>query len=211
MRKIVFILFLLIAGPLIYAQELPHAFKTYLEGCQLMTKAIETRDFATLTDAKLQFSHLRLTAFPIDILRPADEESQSHILPAKIYYTIAYANDLIANKVFEIDDIKYAHMMRDEGDGEYDLQIWNASIEPRSKVTFTSLALDDCEMMLYTPESDQLRLEVWDNSGKKVESVSFDSGRVWFAGWMMPDTPESYRFSISNEGNKTATFVIAIN
>lgn len=191
------------------AQSVTGAMKKYLDGCVAMREAIENNDVPALTDAKLLLSKVELSCYSEDDFTPVDADSKANIGAPKILFTPGFANELVKKGIISIkEDVGDAHLMR-EVPGE--LQLWHASIKPRSEASFTSMGVDDCQMLLFSLSDSKLKLIVEDQNGVARCWNPLNDNAAWLATWTMPAHPSEFKFTVINEGDTLASFVIAIN
>lgn len=191
------------------AQTVTGAMKKYLDGCVALREAIENNDVPALTDAKLLLSKVELSEYSKDDFWPADAASESNIGAPKFMFTPQFANELIKKGIITIkEDVRDAHLMRETSG---DLMLWHASIKPKSSASFMSMGVDDCRMLLFSLSDAKLRLKVETPAGEAECWNPLNDGSAWLASWAMPSDPSEFKFTIVNEGETPASFVIAIN
>lgn len=190
-------------------QTVTGAMKNYLDGCVAMREAIENNDVPALTDAKLLLSKVELSCYSEDDFTPVDASSKTCIGAPKILFTPGFANELVKKGIISIkEDIGDAHLMR-EVPGE--LQLWHASIKPKSEASFVSMGVDYCQMLLFSLSGSQLKLKVEDQNGVAKSENPLNDSSAWLSTWTKPSRPSEFKFTIVNEGDAPASFVIAIN
>lgn len=191
------------------AQTVTGAMKQYLDGCVAMREAIENNDVPSLTDAKLLLSKTRLSNLSEDDFTAVDAASKSNIGAPKILYTSEFANALVKKGIISIkEDARDAHLMRETSG---DLQVWHASIKPKSEASFVSMGVDECQMLLFSLSDSKLKLKVEDQNGVAKSWNPLNDSSAWVSTWTMPSDPSEFKFTIINDGDSEASFVIAIN
>lgn len=191
------------------AQTVTGPMKQFLDGCVAMREAIENNDVPALTDAKLLLSRVKLSNFSDEDFTPVDAASKANIGAPKIMYTPEFANELVKKGIISIKEDAYdAHLMRETS---CELQLWHASIKPQSEASFTSVGVDDCQMLLFSLSDSKLKLIVEDQNGVARCWNPLNDNAAWLATWTMPAHPSEFKFTVINEGETPASFVIAIN
>lgn len=207
MKKI-FLIFAILSVLTVSAQEMSLTMAKYADGCFLLREAIANKDFGKLVDAKVKFSGIKLDQFSEEDFSPVDSVSEQAIQNPTIMFTPQFATQLVDTGVISLSDIKDCHLMR-KGDGE--LFLWHASIKPHTVATFKSGGTDKCEMFLCSTEDSELNLSIYSESTGSIQGTPIKNNSAWYSTWDMPTTPEEFTFTIVNNGDEKATFVIAIN
>lgn len=191
-----------------YPQQMSKTMSKYADGCFALREAIAQKDFGKLLSAKDKFYGIKLEQFSTEDFTPVDSVSQSVIKKPTILFTPDFADELIQKGDITLEDINNAVIMR-KGDGE--IYLWHASITPGSSVSFNTEGSNDCEMFLCSTSDSNLNLSINSVSVGKLVGKSINDNSAWYINWNLPDAGEPFTFTITNNGNNVATFVIAIN
>lgn len=209
MKKILTIIISFTFFPYLAAQEISLPMLTFHKGCVALRDAIEKKDFASLTEAKMLLSEVRLAEFSDDDYIMDSSEKESTLDRPTVYFMPEFAASLSEDMVADEKGMeKAAHLMR--GD-EYDLKLLHGTIKPSSVITFTTEGIDFCEMALFSMTDSKLRFEIILPDGTSVERGSVGDESFQYFNWMLPDEPVSYKFVVTNESTLPQTFVIAQN
>lgn len=209
MKKLIFILLGIVSNfGYVSAGNMPEQMRKYLDGCILMREAISEKSLDKLTDAKLVLKEVKTEDLSSARFKPADKESASHISAPTILFNSEFATELLKNGDITPEDYKKAHVMR-KGDGR-DLQTWHATIAPCSTSIFTTKLKNKGSMLLFSTLGAKLRLELTDCNGNRIDCESLDEDTTWFSGWELPVGSEDFTLTIINEGDTSASFVVAI-
>lgn len=208
MKKLILTVFIALTSVVaVSAQEMSEAMKLYLSGCVAFRDAVEHNDFPALTDAKLALSELELEKFLECDYTIADDDSRAALSSPKIIFTPEFAAEMIRKGIISIEeDAEDVYTMR----GNPELHVLHASIAPRSRASFSSMGMDDCEMLLFAMSDSSMQLSV-ESAGVPAQVSPLAEGAAWFATWNMPSELAEYTFTVINNGDKPATFVIALN
>lgn len=190
------------------AQDMSPAMAKYADGCFLLREAIAQNNFGKLIDAKVKFYGLKLDQFSDADFAPIDSASNQALLDPTIIFTPQFASKLVKEGVITISNKEDMHIMR-KGDGE--LFLWHASIKPHTVATFKTVGCETCELFLCSTAEANLSLSVNAESVGTINGTSIKDNSAWYVNWNMPSEPEEFTFTISNNGEENATFVIAIN
>ncbi|MDE5652588.1 MAG: hypothetical protein K2I48_03855 [Muribaculaceae bacterium] len=190
------------------AQEVSSEMQSFVNGCKSLRNAIEAKDFAALTDAKLALSKVRLAEFSPADYSVADAESKYLTAPT-VLFTPEFAAELSRKKIIEpCNPAETAHLMR--GD-DYDFKLLHGSIEPCSRITFTTEGCDYCEMALISMSDSNLKFEIIIPDSDIVPAVVSGGNSISLAGWTLSEEPTEFQFVVTNNSREPQTFVIAIN
>lgn len=180
----------------------------FLRGCEAMRYAIEHNDFASLTDAKMILSSLKLAEFSADDYHIVGNGGESLLQPL-VLFTPVYAAELTKRGVIELGAFgDGAHLMR--GD-DYQFKLLHATIAPKAEVTFSSIAFENCDMALFSMSNSDLKFEVTLSDGSTVPMIVRGNNSIWYTNWDLPEEPEEFRFTVTNQSNEPQTFVVALN
>lgn len=208
MKKLILCFFAMITVLTASAQDMSQTMAKYAEGCFLLREAIATKDFRKLIDAKAKFYGIKLAQFSDEDFSPVDSVSGQVIQYPTIMFTPEFASKLVKERKIILTDIKDCHLMR-KGDGA--LFLWHASILPHSAATFKSAGNNKCELFLCSTENSDMSLSVFSDYTGAVQGTPIKNNSAWHALWDMPESPAEFTFTIANNGDEKATFVIAVN
>lgn len=206
MKNFLFILLVLSTFLPIFGQEMSPAISCYRDGCLKMAHAIEAKDKYLMYDAKELFAKLSLSSF--DDVVPADDITKQTEKAPMIYFVPSFADSLLLYD-FVLVDLDPASILR-KGDNN-DLILMHRTVPARTTLTYRTIGVGDCEMMLFTMPGGNLRLEVSDvSAGKSCSGEISYGGCVSWAKWFMPQIGDIL-FKIENLNDNDATFVVAVN
>ncbi|MDE5673797.1 MAG: hypothetical protein K2I44_00430 [Muribaculaceae bacterium] len=190
------------------AEDMTTTMQSFLQGCNAMREAIENNRLASLTDAKIALSSIRLSEFSDADYAIVNTKQESMSAPT-ILFTPEFASELSKKKVIEYGNLgKSAHLMR--GD-EYDLKLLHGTIAPKDSITFSTEAIEFCEMALFSLSDSNLSFEIKLADGSIVPMILNGDGSTYYTNWNLAEDPSSFQFTVYNYSERPQTFVIAIN
>lgn len=208
MKNILSLIVAIITALTAQSQQMSETMFKYSEGCFALREAIAQKDFGKLISAKNKFKNLKLDQYSEEDFSPLDSISQSAILEPTILFTPEFADSLVIKGIISFEKINNAVLMR-KGDGE--LFLWHASIAPKSLATFKTEGFNDCEMFLCSTQDSNLKLSINSDTTGELTGTPVNDNSAWYINWLLPETGESFTFTIINNGDTVSTFVVAIN
>lgn len=210
MKKILLTIALMLNIFYTNAQSVSQPMNQYIQGCDMLLSGIIHKSFVDILDAVniLTANHLKLLQF--EDFDSLDKDVSERITLPYIMFTPDFAIEISkSDKIEDAYTITNPYIMR-KGD-EYNLQIWNAAIQPKTSASFKAKGVEACELLLLSSASSSLSLSVsFTDKEVEVESQTLTSSKYTVANWYM-DKVSDYYFTITNNGDKIETFVLATN
>lgn len=203
MKKILIVAALMLTAVAAGAHTPSEKMRDYLEGCRKMLSAIEHDNLGELADAKMEFA--KVTIVPFEDFTPVDDASRNAVGEPEIIYTPEYATQLVKSGKITREARELPHAMRAD---DYDLQVWNATIAPHSTASFRAVGTGYCEMMIFSSNRNDLKLEIT-TPDDEFEASKISNAPASFVSWDMEEG--EFIFTVTNGGDKADSFVIAIN
>lgn len=189
------------------AQESTSALARYRDACITMVEGIDKHDKYTLYEAQRKLEEIELS--PFSTLEAADEATKSNKEKPNFVFTKEGIDNIIANN-FVLTELDSLSAMRRSPSAE--VLTHYAAIAPGATLTWKSEAVDDCEMTIVWLPNAKLTLTVTDlDSGRTYEAIADSSGHAATVRWTMPPQTPKFSFSVHNDSDLKATFVVAIN
>ena len=214
LKKILTIIISFTFFPYLAAQEISLPMLYFHKGCVALRDAIEKRDFASLTEAKMLLSIIRLVDFAEEDYTIETQGNIKTLGRPTVVFSPEFADLLSEDMIGDEEEMdNTVHIMGDyiSGVKEYDLKLLHGSVKPSSVITFTTEGIDFCEMALFSMTDSKLRFEIILPDGTSVERRSVGDESFQYFNWRLPDEPVTYKFVVTNESTLPQTFVIAQN
>lgn len=206
MRLPVAVLVFALSSIVSQAEEMSKSMREYLQGCELMASALDSKSLADLADAQLLLSVPVLER--MDEVEPVDSISKNNLGNAWIAFTPGFAEELIrSGNLSDFSELAHPYLGRK---GEVDIYLWHASIAGCSSATMRTTSEGFSEILLFSTKDSDLSLDV-NVSSLPVEIHREEGGDSPFTylSWVMPSG--EYEFTVTNHTDRPQSFVIAVN
>lgn len=191
------------AGP---GSEPSEEMGIFLESCRLLNRGVEERDEALVADASEGFGEIEITEMDAGEFSCNTEDLKVLDLP-EIQYNYEFC-DVVRKANFDIVKRSALALNRDVTAAQ-PISTVSRTLSPRSSVTFTLSGAEDMELSLPTTSPADLQLKIT-CEGVEVPVMTDPGTGFSYARWDMGATEAPFTVTVTNFGDKNASFAIAM-
>ena len=193
-----------------FAQEmgkmgLSPALRNYMIACNSMNTAVREKDKTLMESALEMLDNLNISLIPKESIHCDD--SNNEIKP-NIFYLPEYADKLLLDD-FIITDLDEASLLRDTFIDQ-DVLVSHHGLKGNGRASYEIEGSGKMELLVISNGSNAPSIQIIDNQSNKEYKDFQTSGNSSWIVWNM-NQEGTFKLSITNNDDRDATFVIALN
>lgn len=185
--------------------DLSPALRNYMIACNTMNNAVREKDKTLMESALEMLDNLNISLIPNESIHCDDSDNE---IKPNIFYLPEYADKLLLDD-FIITDLDEASLLRDTFIDQ-DVLVSHHGLKGKGLASYEIEGSGKMELLVTSNGNKAPSIQIIDNQNNKEYKDFQTSGNSSWIIWDM-DQEGIFKLTITNNDDRDATFVIALN